>query len=84
VEAATEGIYLAGLAHYPKSLQKSVAEALAAASQAATVLSRASLELESNISRVVDENCAGCAFFSGAGTGIRTPDLLITNQLLYH
>jgi heterodisulfide reductase subunit A len=62
VEATTEGIYLAGLAHYPKPLQESVAEAMAAASRAATVLSRDSLELESIISRVVDENCDGCAF----------------------
>ncbi len=62
VEATTEGIYLAGLAHYPKPLQESVAEALAAASRAATVLSRDSLELESIISRVVDANCDGCAF----------------------
>jgi len=62
VEATTEGIYLAGLAHYPKPLQESVAEAMAAASRAATVLSRDFLELESNISRVVDENCDGCAF----------------------
>ncbi len=62
VEATTEGIYLAGLSHYPKPLQESVAEAMAAASRAATVLSRDSLELESIISRVVDENCDGCAF----------------------
>ncbi len=62
VEATTEGIYLAGLAHYPKPLQESVAEAMAAASRAATVLSSDFLELESNISTVVDLNCDGCAF----------------------
>jgi len=62
VEATTEGIYLAGLSHYPKPLQESVAEALAAASRATTVLSREVLELESTVSRVVDENCDGCAF----------------------
>ncbi len=62
VEATTEGIYLAGLSHYPKPLQESIAEAMAAASRAATVLSRDVLELESIISQVVDENCDGCAF----------------------
>ena len=62
VEATTEGIYLAGLSHYPKPLQESVAEAMAAASRAATVLSSDFLELESNISTVVDANCDGCAF----------------------
>jgi heterodisulfide reductase subunit A len=62
VEATTEGIYLAGLSHYPKPLQESVAEAMAAASRAATVLSRQQLQLESNIAQVVDKNCDGCAF----------------------
>jgi heterodisulfide reductase subunit A len=62
VEATTEGIYLAGLSHYPKPIQESVAEAMAAASRSATVLSSDVLELESNISTVVDANCDGCAF----------------------
>jgi len=62
VEATTEGIYLAGLSHYPKPLQESVAEAMAAASRAATILSQDSLQLESTISQVVDKNCDGCAF----------------------
>ena len=62
VEATTEGIYLAGLSHYPKPLQESVAEAMAAAARAATILSRDSLQLESTISRVIDANCDGCAF----------------------
>jgi heterodisulfide reductase subunit A2 len=62
VEATTDGIYLAGLSHYPKPLQESVAEAMAAASRAATILSQDSLQLESTISQVVDKNCDGCAF----------------------
>jgi heterodisulfide reductase subunit A len=62
VEATTEGIYLAGLSHYPKPMQESVAEAMAAASRAATVLARDSLELESTVSQVLDANCDGCAF----------------------
>jgi len=62
VDASTEGIFLAGLCHYPKPLQESVAEALACASRANTILSRKYLELESTISQPVDENCDGCAF----------------------
>jgi len=62
VEATTEGIYLAGLSHYPKPLQESVAEAMAVASRAATVLSQDFLQLESTISQVKDQNCDGCAF----------------------
>ena len=62
VETATAGIYLAGLCHYPKPLQESVAEAMACASRANTILSRDNLELESIISNPIDENCDGCAF----------------------
>jgi heterodisulfide reductase subunit A-like polyferredoxin len=62
VEASTEGIFLAGLCHYPKPIQESVAEALACASRANTILSRDYLELESIISNPIDENCDGCAF----------------------
>jgi heterodisulfide reductase subunit A len=62
VEASTEGIFMAGLCHYPKPLQESAAEALACASRANTILSRDFLQLESIISNPVDENCDGCAF----------------------
>jgi len=62
VEAATEGIYLTGLCHYPKPVQESVAEALACASRASTVLSKDSLLMDSIISTPVDANCDGCAF----------------------
>jgi heterodisulfide reductase subunit A len=62
VDASTEGIFLTGLCHYPKPLQESVAESLAAAARAATILSQDSLQLESMISRVLEENCDGCAF----------------------
>jgi heterodisulfide reductase subunit A len=62
VEASTEGIYLAGLCHYPKPIQESVSEAMACASRANTILSRDYLELESIISNPIDENCDGCAF----------------------
>ncbi len=62
VDAPTEGIYLAGLCHYPKPLQESVAEAMATAARASTILSKDYLQLESTISQVIDENCDGCAF----------------------
>ena len=60
--AATEGIFLAGPAIIPNPSRKSVAEALACASRANTILSKDFLELESIISNPVDENCDGCAF----------------------
>jgi ferredoxin len=62
VESSTAGIYMAGLCHYPKPIQESIAEALACASRASSILCRDSLELESITSRPIDENCDGCAF----------------------
>jgi len=62
VDCSTEGIFLAGLCHFPKPLDEAVAQALASASRASTILSRDFLELESIVSRPVDANCDGCAF----------------------
>jgi heterodisulfide reductase subunit A len=62
VDAPTEGIYMAGLCHYPKPMQESIAEAMATAARASTILAKDSLMLESIISRPIDENCDGCAF----------------------
>jgi heterodisulfide reductase subunit A-like polyferredoxin len=62
VDFATDGVFLAGLAHFPKRIEESIIQAQAAAARAATVLSRDGIELEGNISQVVDENCDGCAY----------------------
>jgi heterodisulfide reductase subunit A len=62
VESSTAGIFMAGLCHFPKPIQESMAEALACASRASTILCRDTLELESITSRPIDENCDGCAF----------------------
>ena len=40
VEFATEGIYLAGMAHAPKFIEESIAQACAAVSRACTVLAK--------------------------------------------
>ncbi|HEX78140.1 MAG TPA: 4Fe-4S dicluster domain-containing protein, partial [Dehalococcoidia bacterium] len=55
-------IYLCGLAHGPKSLTESIAQASAAAARASTLLSKRQIELEPRIAQVVDENCDGCAY----------------------
>jgi heterodisulfide reductase subunit A len=62
VDFASDGIYLCGLAHSPKSLTESIVQASAAAARASTVLSKHQIELEPRISQVVDENCDGCAY----------------------
>jgi heterodisulfide reductase subunit A len=62
VDFMTDGVFLCGLAHSPKTLEESVLQAQAASARAATILARDSIELEANISHVVDEKCDGCAY----------------------
>ena len=62
VDFMTDGVYLCGLAHSPKTIEESILQAQAAASRAATILTQDSIEMEANISEVVDENCDGCAY----------------------
>jgi heterodisulfide reductase subunit A len=62
VDFATEGVFLAGIAHGPKFIDESISQACGTVARAATILSRDSLEVEPQISNVVDENCDGCAY----------------------
>ena len=62
VDFATDGVYLCGLAHSAKTVEESIIQAQATASRASTILSKDSVELEANISHVVDESCDGCAY----------------------
>jgi len=62
VDFATEGVFLAGMAHAPKNIEETIAQAEAAAGRAATIVSKKELELEATISEVVDANCDGCAY----------------------
>jgi len=62
IDFATDGVFLCGLAHSAKAIEESIIQAQAAASRAATILSKDFVELEANISQVIDENCDGCAF----------------------
>jgi heterodisulfide reductase subunit A-like polyferredoxin len=60
VDFATEGFFLAGMAHYPKFLGESIAQAQAAAARAATILSRDTLEVGGIVAQVNEEACVGC------------------------
>jgi heterodisulfide reductase subunit A-like polyferredoxin len=55
-----EGIFLAGMAHYPKFLEESISHALAAAGRALTLLSQESLFLGGVVAVVDAEKCVGC------------------------
>ena len=62
VDFATDGVFMCGLAHCPKSAEESIAQADAAAARAATILSKDEIEIDAVISEIVDENCDGCAY----------------------
>jgi len=56
-----EGIFLAGMAHYPKFTEESISHALAAAARAVTVLSQSdSLYLGGVVAQVDPAKCVGC------------------------
>jgi heterodisulfide reductase subunit A-like polyferredoxin len=62
VDCAADGIYVTGLAHYPKPLDEIISQAKAAAARAATVLAQEQVEAEPLISQVDHERCLGCGF----------------------
>jgi len=60
VDFASEGIFMAGLAHYPKSIDETIAQAQAAVSRASTVLSKDAIWV-GGVTAVVDpDRCAVC------------------------
>ena len=61
VDFASDGLFMAGLAHYPKPLEESLAQAQAAVARAVTVLSRPEIRLDAVKAVVSAENCDGCA-----------------------
>jgi heterodisulfide reductase subunit A len=61
VDFATEGVFVCGLAHYPKDIGESIAQARAAASRAATILSKSEIEAEGKVAAVDAARCSGCS-----------------------
>lgn len=60
VEALAEGIFMCGLAHYPKFLDESAAQALAAAGKAANYLAQGVRWGTPAVAVVTPEKCVGC------------------------
>ncbi len=60
VDFAAEGIFLAGLAHSPRAIDETIAQAQAAAVRAVALLSRAQLEATPIIASVNPRLCAAC------------------------
>ncbi|MEW6258385.1 MAG: FAD-dependent oxidoreductase [Thermodesulfobacteriota bacterium] len=59
-EFATDGVFLCGLAHYPKPIDESIAQARAAASCAVTLLARKTILTSGNVAKVNPALCSSC------------------------
>jgi len=60
VDFSSDGIFLAGVAHYPKFLDESIVQAQAAAGRALTVLGKDVLEVGGVVAQVDEEKCVAC------------------------
>jgi len=60
VDFATDGIFVCGLAHGPKYIDESIAQAKAAASRAMTFLSKKEIMAEGIVAELRKERCSGC------------------------
>jgi heterodisulfide reductase subunit A len=60
VDFATDGIYLCGLAHYPKPIDESIAQAQAAAGRALTLLAKETIKVGGVVAVVQEDLCAVC------------------------
>ena len=60
VDFSTDGVFVCGLAHYPKPIEESVAQGQAAASRAAALLVKESIDIAPIVSVVDESRCIGC------------------------
>jgi heterodisulfide reductase subunit A len=60
VEFGTEGVYLCGMAHYPKHIPESINQAYGAASRALTLLSHDTVTVSGSVCEVDEKTCMGC------------------------
>ena len=59
-EFASDGVFLCGLAHYPKPIDESIAQGQAAASRAVTLLARETIFTSGTIAETNPANCSQC------------------------
>lgn len=60
VEFGTDGVYLCGLAHYPKFIQETVNQSYGAAGRVLTLLSRDTVVASGSVAQVDESRCIGC------------------------
>jgi len=59
-EFATDGVFLCGLAHYPKPIDEAVAQAQAASSRAITLLARETVNTSGTVAKTDPGMCSSC------------------------
>ena len=59
-EFATDGVYLCGLAHYPKPIDESVAQGRAVASRAVTLLAKDKIYTSGEVAQINQAICSAC------------------------
>ncbi|MHA2070025.1 MAG: CoB--CoM heterodisulfide reductase iron-sulfur subunit A family protein, partial [Candidatus Thorarchaeota archaeon] len=60
IDFATDGVFLCGLAQWPKFIDESISQACGTAARAATILSKTELEIEAVLANVDEDLCSGC------------------------
>jgi len=60
VDFTTDGVFVCGMAHAPKSIEESISQAYAAVSRACTILSKGRIEAEGIVASVDEKICTGC------------------------
>ena len=59
-EFATDGVFLCGLAHYPKPIDEAIAHGQAAASRAVTLLAKETVHTSGNVAKIDPMKCSAC------------------------
>jgi heterodisulfide reductase subunit A len=60
VDFAAEGVYVCGIAHYPKHIPETICQAYGAAGRAVTLLSQDSVTASGAVCEVKEDDCVSC------------------------
>ncbi|MFX0108958.1 MAG: CoB--CoM heterodisulfide reductase iron-sulfur subunit A family protein, partial [Candidatus Hodarchaeota archaeon] len=60
VDFTTDGVFVCGMAHAPKTIEESISQAYASVSRACTILSKGQIEAEGIVASVDEKICTGC------------------------
>jgi heterodisulfide reductase subunit A len=60
VDFSNDGIFVCGMAHYPKPIDESIAQAQAAAARALTILAKDSIRVGGIVAHIQPDRCSAC------------------------